>query len=109
MTTLSPYSAFIAAPVNPVSIHCPLPTLSPLRPNAHMRSNSCPTLMLGGNSATNLQSMRIKTEESITVPEIGRAASLSTDGIGCCIALAMRGTNKEKGEREVHFAHLDSE
>lgn len=51
----------------------------------------------------------IATGEYAQVPQFGRVERLGTDGINCCVVVAMRGDHHETGQSEVLLAHLDSQ
>lgn len=73
----------------------------PPRPPEHRSENSL------NQMSTNIK--EIKTGEYVQVPQSGRVTHLGTGGLGCCVALAMRGDAQEDGQSEVFLAHLDSQ
>lgn len=68
-------------------------------------SRVAPHLSHGSGS----RSLAIKTGEFIEVPQGGEVDRIRTKGLGCCVALAMRGDHVTSGAREVFLAHLDSQ
>ena len=81
--------------------------------NSEMRGVPEPGRMhLSGPPKLKLSTARhvsIGSGECMVVGAGAPVSAITTDGIGCCVALAMRGESKEDRHQETLMAHLDSQ